>query len=99
MLERGMSNATYRERLEQRRAELLAERAAQDDTKLSAINEVAEERAAVLFLSMMRRQNLDMIRRGERSLGIPLTPEETAALTAEGVFPAQPQFPTDGTTP
>ncbi len=87
MLEQGMSNSSYRERLEQRRVELLAERAALEAADAKAMDEAAEERAADMFLKMMKRKNLDMIRNGEGSLGIPLTPEEDAMLTAEGVLP------------
>jgi len=86
MLEEGVSNTTYRDRLVQRRNELVAKRAQEEADNAKAIDAAAEERSAELFITMMRRANLDMIRNGEDGLGIPLTPEEDAMLTREGVL-------------
>jgi hypothetical protein len=86
MLEQGLTNTSYRERLEQRRQELIAERAKQEADAAQAIDDEAEARASEMFLRMMRRRNLDMIRNGEDGLGIPLTQEEEAMLIAEGVL-------------
>ena len=88
MLEENIgNNTTYRERLQQRRADLLAERAQQEAENAKAIDLAAEARAADAFLAMMRHANLDNIRNGGDGLGIPLTPEEDAMLTREGVLP------------
>ena len=76
LLKLETTNAAYRERLEKRRAELAAERAAHGDT----IDHAAEERAAEAFVRMMRHANLENLREGGKGLGIPLTPEEEALL-------------------
>jgi len=90
MLDSGVKNTTYRERLEQRKQELLAERAKQDAENQKAIDEAAaeaEERTAEAFMTMMRRANLENIRNGGEGLGIPLTAEENEMLTREGAHP------------
>jgi len=87
MLKEGVDNKTYRERLEQRRNELIAKRAQEEADNAKAIDAAVEERTAELFITMMRRANLDNIRDGGEGLGIPLTPEEDAMLTREGVLP------------
>ena len=89
MLDQGLTNSSYRERLEERRKEVLAEQANKEAADAQAIDDAAEERASEMFLRMMRRRNLDMIRNGEAGLGIPLTPEEEAMLIAEGVLQAE----------
>jgi hypothetical protein len=83
-----VKDSSYVARLKQRREELLAASQAQDQAQQSRISEAADERAAQLFTMLLRRRNMDMIRRGEGSLGIELTPEEDAQLVKEGVLPA-----------
>lgn len=83
-----VKDSSYVERLKQRRAELLEASQAQDQAQKARIGEAADERAAQLFTMLLRRRNMDMIRRGEGSLGIELTPEEDAQLVKEGVLPS-----------
>jgi len=78
------STAAYLERLKQRRAEIQAQNA----SHMAGITRTAEKLAAEAAEAAMRKRNLEMIRRGEGSLGIPLTPEEDAQLVREGVLPA-----------
>lgn len=84
-LSMGIQQESYVERLKQRREELVAK----DAENTAAKDKEAEDRAAAVFQSMLRRQNMEAIRSGQGSLGIPLTPEEDAQLVNEGVLPAQ----------
>jgi hypothetical protein len=80
----GGASATYIERLRKRREELLAQNAA----SVAEMNKTPENVATAAAQAALRKRNMDMIRRGEGSLGIPLTPEEDAQLVKEGILPA-----------
>lgn len=80
----NFSSATYLERLKKRREELQAQNAA----NLAGLNKTTETLVTEAARAAMRKRNMDMIRRGEGSLGIPLTAEEDAQLVKEGVLPA-----------
>ncbi len=89
-VERALSivkEPSYVERLKKRREELLASSRRQEQEQRSKLSEAADERAAQLFTMLLRRRNMEMIRRGEGSLGIELTPEEDAQLVREKVLP------------
>lgn len=81
----GIKQESYVERLKKRREELVAKEAASGVTTDKAI----DDRTAAAFQAMLRKQNMDMIRRGEGSLGIQLTPEEDQQLVNEGKLPAR----------
>jgi hypothetical protein len=81
----GIKQESYVERLKKRREELVAKEAASGVTTDKAI----DDRTAAAFQAMLRKQNMDMIRRGEGSLGIQLTPAEDKQLVDEGVLPSQ----------
>ena len=87
VLASGITTDSYVERLKQRREELVKEQAAQDAAQQQKVDAAAEDRAAEMFMGLMRRRNMDMIRSGQGSLGIPLTAEEDAQLVSEGVLP------------
>lgn len=78
------ATATYIERLRMRREELQASNAA----NLAGMNKTTEKLVTEAAQAALRKRNMDMIRRGEGSLGIALTPEEDAQLVREGVLPA-----------
>jgi len=86
-LSMGIQQESYVERLKKRREELLAQEAVSSAVQ----DQEAQDRAAVAFQTMLRKQNMETIRSGQGSLGIPLTPDEDAQLVAEGVLPAQAQ--------
>jgi hypothetical protein len=83
----GIKQESYVERLKKRREELVAKEAA-SGTK-TPTDKATDDRTSAAFQNMLRKQNMDMIRRGEGSLGIQLTPEEDKQLVEEGVLPAR----------
>ena len=90
-LKMGIKNDSYVERLRKRREEVLAQQqqaAAADGAQL-APEKIDEDAASAKFEAFLRRKNLNLIRKGEPGLGIPLTPEEDAQLVSEGVLPTQ----------
>lgn len=89
-LKMGITNESYIERLKQRRDEVVAAQQAAASTGAQAsVDKAVEEKASAAYEAMLRRKNLELIRRGSPGLGIPLTPEEDAQLVTEGVLPAQ----------
>lgn len=80
------TTVTYIERLKKRREDLAAQNAANS----AGLTKTAEMLVTEAAQAALRKRNLDMIRRGEGSLGIPLTAEEDALLVKEGVLPAAP---------
>lgn len=83
LLAMSIKQDDYVAKLKKKREEL----AEQEKSAPSKLNPEAEARLSAAFQSMVRRRNMDMIRRGEGSLGLQLTPEEDAQLVNEGVLP------------
>jgi len=85
VLDMGIQQESYVEKLKKRRDELAAQAAASQSTAAPATEPID----STAFLNMLRKQNMDNIRQGGGGLGVPLTPEEDAQLVKEGVLPAR----------
>ena len=88
-LKMGIKNESYLDRLKQRREEVLAQQITDNNSALQNAANLSDDKVSAAFESMLRRRNLELIRKGEPGLGFPLTAEEDAQLVHEGILPAQ----------